>query len=176
MPYAQLKPNGTFDTDLPSGLIQFDQNNYCTAEALIRDGKAEQFRVVELLETTAPAINPITESVMRDGAEKVNGKWQYKWRVDQLSVEQIETQRKASVPETVSPAQFREALIDTPYGDGVLFDAVEAIVATLERKKQLKWEFATEIRRDNPDVVAIAVALGLTEMQLDKVFIDGSKL
>lgn len=89
MKYAQLNKNGTFNKELPEGNIEWDENNYCTVEALIKDGKADQFKVVPLLETAPPTINPITESVSRDGAEKVNGQWQYKWKVTKLPTEQV---------------------------------------------------------------------------------------
>lgn len=97
MQYAQLNQDGTYSHQITtSGNVEWDENNFCTAAALIADGKAEQFRVVELLETDAPAINPITESVTRDGGELVDGQWQYKWRVDALTPEQIAINQAAA--------------------------------------------------------------------------------
>ena len=46
------------------------------------------FRVVHLEVTEPPAIDPLTQSVIRDGCEKVEGKWRYRWRVDELTAEQ----------------------------------------------------------------------------------------
>lgn len=89
MKYAQINVDGTFDRELPDGNIVFDDRNFCTAAALVHDGKAEQFRVVELLETAVPAINPAAEVVARDGAEKLDGQWQYKWTITTLSAPTI---------------------------------------------------------------------------------------
>jgi hypothetical protein len=89
MQYAQLNEDGTYFKQCESGNILWDENNFCTAEALVKDGKADMFRVVTLLETPAPPFDPITQVAVRDGAELVNGQWQYKWRIDDLSQEQI---------------------------------------------------------------------------------------
>jgi hypothetical protein len=90
MQYAQLNENGTYEYQITSiDNIEWDANNFCTAAALVRDGKAEQFRIVELHETAAPEIDPITEAVIRDGGEFVEVRWQYKWRIDALTAEQI---------------------------------------------------------------------------------------
>ena len=86
MQYAKLNPALTEAIQVnTSGNVQWDDNNFCTAEALVKDGKAEQFRVVELIETEAPAINPITHRVQRNGCELVEGQWQYRWEVTALS-------------------------------------------------------------------------------------------
>lgn len=89
MQYAVLKSDGTYDYQVNTkGNVQWDANNFCTAEALVKDGKAAQFRVVELVQIDPPTFDPITEIAVRDGGEFVNGRWQYKWRVDTLSPEQ----------------------------------------------------------------------------------------
>jgi hypothetical protein len=88
MQYAQLNPDGTYSHQITtSGNVLWDQNNFCSAEALVKDGKASQFYVVELHETDAPETDPMTQIVMRDGGEFVNGRWQYHWRVDDLTPE-----------------------------------------------------------------------------------------
>jgi hypothetical protein len=90
MQYAQLNEDGTYSHQITtSGNVLWDENNFCPASALIKDGKAEQFRVVELHEVDPPTIDPMTQSVIRDGGEYVEERWQYKWRVDDLSPEQI---------------------------------------------------------------------------------------
>lgn len=120
--------------------------------------------------------DPITQGVSAQPPISNEGVWEQHfvtYDLDPATIANnqniIEAQSRAQW-QSVSPAQFREAMIDTPHGEGVLFDAVEAIVATLERKKQLKWEFATTVLRSNPDVIAINAALGRTETQLDELF------
>jgi hypothetical protein len=90
MQYAQLNEDGNYSHQITTGgNVAWDENNYCTAEALVKDGKAPQFRVVELHEVDAPKVDPMTQSAVRDGGELVDGQWHYKWRVDDLSPEQI---------------------------------------------------------------------------------------
>ena len=57
-----------------------------------------------------------------------------------------------------------------------LLDDVDAAVAQADRGTQLDWEYATEIRRDWPTLIAMATALGMTDAQLDQLFIEGAKL
>ena len=89
MEYAQLNLAGTEAIQVTTrGNVEWDADNYCSAEALTRDGKADQFRVVPLTVTEPPSYDPLTQSVIRDGCELVDGEWQYKWRIDTLSAEQ----------------------------------------------------------------------------------------
>ena len=90
MEYAQLNEAGTEAIQITThGNVEWDENNFCPAEALVKDGKADQFRVVPLIVTEQPTFDPITQTVIRDGCEEVEGQWQYKWRIDDLSSEQI---------------------------------------------------------------------------------------
>lgn len=85
MQYAQLNEDGSYSHQITTiGNIEWDENNFCSAAALVKDGKADQFRIVELHEAQQPYVDPLTETVMRDGGEYVGGRWQYKWRVEAL--------------------------------------------------------------------------------------------
>ena len=53
---------------------------------------------------------------------------------------------------------------------------MEAAVATLPRKNQIKWEFAVSVERANPDLNAMAEALGITQRQLDDIFTEANTL
>lgn len=100
MKYAQLNEALTEAFEIASEFnIAWDANNFCSAEALTKDGKATQFRVVPLTVTEPPAIDTATQTVMRDGCEKVGNEWQYKWTVTAKSQGQIDSeleQAKAS--------------------------------------------------------------------------------
>ncbi len=80
------------------------------------------------------------------------------------------------VPESVSPRQIREAMIDTNLNGTALIDAVEAAVAAGDRKLKNWWEFATSFERANPLVIAMAQGLGVTDQQLDDLFILAESL
>lgn len=82
-----------------------------------------------------------------------------------------EAARKARVPATITIRQAKLVL----HHAGLL-DDVDAAVAGADKATQLEWEYATEVKRDWPTLVAMATALGMTDTQLDDLFIQGSKL
>ena len=125
MSYCQLNADGTFLREVFGGLQVWDANNYCSVDALVRDGKADQFHVVPLTVIAAPTIDPITQSVARDGCEKVNDQWQYKWLVTNLSAEQIAANQAAAAQalqdSIVKATQARlDAFAHTRNYDGIL--------------------------------------------------------
>jgi hypothetical protein len=72
------------------------------------------------------------------------------------------------VPQQVTPYQARVALL----GAGLL-DTVNALMAHEDTPAPAKiaWEYATYIERTSPFIQALAPALGLTEQQIDELFI-----
>ena len=67
MEYAQLNEAGTDALQVTThGDVEWDANNFCSAEALTKDGKAEQFRVVPLTVTEQPAFDAITQRCFRN--------------------------------------------------------------------------------------------------------------
>ena len=72
--------------------------------------------------------------------------------------------------------QARHALLNAG-----LLDAVDATISAIpdeteRRQAQIDWEYATEVRKDWPWVQTLSTALGLTEEQLDQLFIQASGL
>lgn len=78
-----------------------------------------------------------------------------------------------TVPSSVTPYQARMALL----GAGLLA-AVDALMADAgtDQAARIAWEYATAIERDSPFVVALAPALGLTEEQIDGLFIAAAAI
>lgn len=80
MQYAIVAEDSMTATQVDSfQLVAWDENHYCTPGALTME-EAALFRVVTLLPIDPPSYDNITEAVVRDGCEFVNGQWQYKWR------------------------------------------------------------------------------------------------
>ena len=71
---------------------------------------------------------------------------------------------------TITPRQARLILLQNG-----LLDDIEAIVAT-DRAMSIWWEYSLDIHRDNEHIINAGKALGLTEEQLDEMFIKGSKI
>jgi len=57
-----------------------------------------------------------------------------------------------------------------------LLDDVEAAIAQADRAVQIEWEYATEFRRDWPTLLAMQPLLGLTDEQIDGLFVAASAL
>lgn len=167
MEYAQVNQAGTEAIQVTThGNVEWDVNNYCSAEALVKDGKATQFRVVSLIETDQPNFDLITQTCVRDGCEKVGNDWKYKWRIDDLTSEQIAAKYQASIPQKVSRAQFILALLELD-----LLDNVEAVIAGADRATQINFRERLEFERSHPLIATMAAVLNKTDPEIDAVFI-----
>jgi hypothetical protein len=69
------------------------------------------------------------------------------------------------VPASVSPRQARTALRAAG-----LLSAVNAAVAAAGEQAQIDWDYALEVRRDNPLIASMAAGLNLTSEQVDDLF------
>lgn len=79
------------------------------------------------------------------------------------------------IPQAVTMRQARLALL----GAG-LFAAVDAAVVGMLGAEgdaaRIEWEFSSEVKRTQPLVLTLAPTLGLTDVQLDNLFITASTL
>jgi hypothetical protein len=79
------------------------------------------------------------------------------------------------VPQSVTMRQARLALL----GDGLL-DDVNAAINTLpspqKEAAQVEWEYAQDVQRNQPLVLMLLPALGLTDEEADQLFIKAEKL
>lgn len=82
-------------------------------------------------------------------------------------------QQPVPVPGVVSRFQGREAMWQTPHGDGTLFEAAEAVLNDSATPPMYRraWNDLQEFRRDSEMLAAIAGILGLTAVQVDALFI-----
>ena len=79
------------------------------------------------------------------------------------------------VPEAVTMRQARLAL----FGAGKLATVNEAIAAmpgVQGEAARIEWEFSSEVRRTQPLVMAMGQVLGMTDVQLDALFIAAATL
>lgn len=70
-----------------------------------------------------------------------------------------------TVPDAVSPKQARIALLNAG-----LLDQVQAAVDAAGGATKIAWEYATEIRRNDPLIETLAQELPLTAAQVDQIF------
>lgn len=71
----------------------------------------------------------------------------------------------------VTPRQAKLAL----YGAGLL-EQVEAAVAASDKATQITWEYAIEFRRDDPLINGLGKQMGLSDEQIDQLFITAMSL
>ncbi|MHA3884556.1 hypothetical protein [Stutzerimonas degradans] len=78
--------------------------------------------------------------------------------------------RAALIPQSVTMRQARLAMLNA----GIL-DDVEAMIATMPgddgAAARIDWEFARDVRRDWPLVEALGSRLGMSNEQIDDLFI-----
>ena len=83
------------------------------------------------------------------------------------------------VPQVVRAAQLRQWLVDAD-----LADSVEALFANpgawpdekSRKKAQARWEYEVNIHRDDPMLVNLSQALGLTSEQVDAAFFAANEI
>ena len=76
-----------------------------------------------------------------------------------------------TVPSSVTMRQARLALL----GAGLL-DTVETAIAGAGPAAAIEWEYTQEVQRASGLVLAMATALGMTDAQIDALFIAAAKL
>lgn len=153
--YRTLFPNTSFTSNGPSN--EWLTQNSCMPVNVFLPHDRE----TERLETCPPYIF---------------GDWVYTVQVVPKSQEEIDRENKAKIPSVVTMRQGRLALLQFN-----LLDTVDTALANItdpmtRKASQIEWEYATEIRRDSPLVTQLSSSLGLTEEQMDQLFLLASTL
>ena len=73
--------------------------------------------------------------------------------------------REINIPASVSMYQARIALQQSG-----LLATVQAGIGQMSEEAQIKWEFAPTVKRNDALTIALALALNLTDEQLDALF------
>lgn len=91
---------------------------------------------------------------------------------DNMEAQYLIDSQKIVVPQTLTPRQIRMQLTNSG-----LRQQVEDMVAN-SNDYALKdwWEYSIDYNRDNPILKDMATQLGLTDEQLDTMFIEASRL
>lgn len=142
---------------------------------------------VVVFPTPSPTVTELQVAVRNGVEQDIKGNWVEKWTVRDMfsdifegdvviktkaeqEKEYLAAKAKALVPNSITPRQARLKLLEA-----ALLDNLEAVIAT-NRAWQIEWEYATEVKRESPLIAAVAVQAGLTETQIDQMFIEASKL
>jgi hypothetical protein len=175
MRYIQLTSYDTYLREVTgAGPIEWDAFHYCTPEALTPVEKAT-FKVVPLVEVEAPTYNQLTQKCEEGIPDNDSGPWKQTWVITALTPEELENTRKAKVPKSVTMRQARLAL----HFAGLLGNVIAIIDAMEEPEKtaaKITWDFAQTVDRDFGMVPELAVALGLTEREIDNLFVTAGSI
>lgn len=76
------------------------------------------------------------------------------------------------VPEVVTMRQARLAMLDAGILEAVN-SAIEDLPSPQKEVALIEWDHSAEVRRDNPLVTMLGVALDMTDEQIDALFISG---
>jgi len=80
------------------------------------------------------------------------------------------------VPESISQMKLRKQLILS----GISIASIDALTQSLPQPNRdliyTMWEYAVVFDRHNPELNAMAGMLGVTQQQLDEIFINGNLL
>lgn len=86
--HVQLTQDGTFLRRIEAGVpIEWDAHNFCTAFALVSDGKAEEFRVHSYFTAPEPVHNRLTHKAVEVEPAVVEGNWTQQWQIVELAPE-----------------------------------------------------------------------------------------
>jgi len=134
-----------------------------------------------------PEFNPVTQRVQETTPMlTVKGHYEQQLEVQELFSTQaekdaaiaadIEAKRKASVPASVTRRQAKQALLLNGLLAGVQ-PAIDAIPDAAQRAMiRIEWDDSQVFERDRPALIALGSALGLTNAQLDDLFIGAAQL
>lgn len=139
-----------------------------------------------VFQSPQPEHNAVTQSIREISPILTSkGHYEQQWEIIELFATQperdaaiaadTEANRLASVPQSVTMRQARLAL----YAAGLLTSVDAAIAGMTEPDKttaQITWEFAATVERQFGMVPQLAAALGMTDTQIDDLFIAAASL
>ena len=119
-----------------------------------------------------PPYNPLTEGIVDDEIVVIDGKKYQQYKVAPLSAEEALRKYKETVPSSIT---LRQAKLALHYNE--LLEIVNlAIADSGDVVLQIEWDNASVIQRDWTSLKTMADSLGITERELDELFILGASL
>lgn len=94
---------------------------------------------------------------------------------DWLKMQAQEMRARLNIPMSVTMRQARLALLAAGFLEGVT-KALSELPEPNKSAALIEWEYALEVRRDSPLIVAASSALGLTDEQVDALFVAAGSL
>ena len=141
----------------------YNENYEITHAQIFKEGQQPSNAVyVETMNFLKAMVNPITKEVY-EGA----------------TPEEIEAANKPIVPETISAMRLKLQLFDLGITDQDIFEDIDSIPESMfstadKEKAKIKYITATLFDRTNAELNFVATMEGLTQEQVDQIFINGN--
>lgn len=97
---------------------------------------------------------------------------QFTYEVIAKTSEELEAEQKALVPYSITPTQGRILLKQM----GILDQVNQMVEQSEDQALQIYWEYSLSWDRDNPYISSMANLLGMSEEDLDELFIQASQI
>jgi len=97
-------------------------------------------------------------------------------KTEWVDVRTAEQQQKALVPELVSRRQLKLQLILSGFNVSLIDGVINQLPEPNKSIALVAWNDAGTFVREDPLLVALASQLGLSDVKLDEIFINASKL
>lgn len=135
------------------------------------DERLADWGVYRVTKVAQPVYNPETQTVEEGEPVQIDGVWTKVWNVRDLTPEEL----KARVPQSITKRQARQELIEAGLV-GAVENAINSIEDATQKALMLSWwNDSQTYDRDNPELITMAASIGLTEEQLDAMFLSASK-
>jgi len=128
-----------------------------------------------VFQTPSPSVPDDLYTQVTGVEQDSKGNWVDKWEIFPKSMEQIEAERKAKVPHSVTMRQARLAL----HSKGKLAEVetkIDTLAEPMKSQAKITWEYSQVVEREQPFVKLLSGMLGLTEPQTDELFTEAAKL
>lgn len=137
----------------------------------IPDERLADWGVYRVAKVAQPVYDHETQALEEGQPVLVEGVWTQVWNVRSLTTEEL----KSRIPQSITKRQARQELIEAG-----LIGVVEAAINSIEDATQKAlmfswWNDSQDYERDNPELITMAASIGLTEEQLDAMFLSASK-
>lgn len=109
----------------------------------------------------------------RNPSGKIIGIYANKQKDEQEFV--VSAEMPAQIPQCVTMRQARLALLQAGKLESVK-NVIAAMTGTQGESARIEWDYSNEVQRDQPLTIALAQAIGMTEAEMDALFIEAAKL
>lgn len=137
-----------------------------------KDGTINIIDYSYIFGTTAPEYGLETQKLVEITPTLTDGRYYKAYEVVDFTADELQANFKATVPKTITMRQIRLVLIQS----GLLDTVNNAIANSTDEVMKVEWEYSDEVKRDWESLNTMATALGLTEKQLDDLFILAGSL